>query len=272
MLRLFKDRMDIMSNETFIRNLLYKYPNLVGLELKNNLLYYNNQSCNLNNINLANFFRQNVNLTKDLNILNSEEVFNIIACHCQNYEAPQYLLNLDENIIIKGLRVVNHQNKAGIFNKYLYLIDENDNTYLVKCDYAIDAFNYYEENINKNFQQITISMLNKYLSQFAQNSKVYEQDIGRLYQIKDYLLEPVKGQLDNYLKKIDEIELKADKTCEEIELLNQFKNQISEQKVQNNRQKYLRNRQIKAGYFNGFIIIGLVSLLGIILSLLLVKG
>ena len=234
-----------MNNETFMKNLINMYPNLKDLVINNNTLSYNNSNISLNNIDLETFFKQNVNLYHHLSLLTSREVFKIIACHIKDFKESKVLLNLDENIIIRGMRVVNHKDQNGIINSYLYLIDENEMTYIEPCDYAKEAFNYYEENIHNNFKQLTVAMLNNYLRNFLNNDLKDSLEIKNLSDIKDYLMSPLKEKYQNYLKENNE-ELKED--------------------------DLVLKRKVKAGYFNGLLIIGIVMLLGITLSFLLVKG
>ena len=222
-----------MNNETFMKNLINMYPNLKDLVINNNTLSYNNSNLSLNNIDLETFFKQNVNLYHHLSLLTSREVFKIIACHIKDFKESKVLLNIDENIIIRGMRVVNHKNQNGIINSYLY------------CDYAKEAFNYYEENIHNNFKQLTVAMLNNYLRNFLNNDLKDSLEIKNLSDIKDYLMSPLKEKYQNYLKENNE-ELKED--------------------------DLVLKRKVKAGYFNGLLIIGIVMLLGITLSFLLVKG
>ena len=65
-----------------------------------------------------------------------------------------------------------------------------------------------------------------------------------------------------------ELELKDNKTLEEQKLLSDFK-EFSNISKNANMQRKLK---AKTGYFNGLVIIALVTTLGIILSVLLVKG
>ena len=256
-----------MSNEAFFRNLLERFPNLNDLEFKDNTLIYQNQTIKLDNIHLDTFFRQNTNLTHNLYNLTSKEVFNIIANHCRFNIKEKNYLNLDENIIIKGMRVINHKNENGLISNYIYLIDEQEKSYIDSCDYAIEAFNYYNQN-NSEFNQITVRMINEYLKQFKNNEISDEKEIIKLYEIKDYLLSPLKEKLDLFLEKMKELELKDNKTLEEQKLLSDFK-EFSNISKNANMQRKLK---AKAGYLNGLVIIALVTTLGIILSVLLVKG
>ena len=255
-----------MSNETFMRNLLNRFPNLNGLNFKNNILYYNQESVKLDNIHLDSFFKKNINLTHNLSALTSEEVYKIIACHCNYTIKEKNYLNLDENIIIKGFRVIKHENENGLINDYVYIIDEQEKTYIDTCDYAKEAFSFYKDNNQNHYSQVTVQMINNYLKQFNNQIDI-NQEILDLYPIRDYLLSPIKEKLDYYLKKMTELELKEDKNIEEQNNLNKYHEIIKETE-----RKKIRTLKINAGYFDGFIIIGLVSLLGIILSILLVKG
>ena len=151
-----------MTNELFIKNLVNKYPNLNNLAYNQNMLCFFNQKIDLSNINLETFFQKNIKLMNDLNYLTSEEVFQIIYYHCNYFLPKKIKLNIDENINVKGLRAIKHQDNYGFIKNYLYIIDYNDNSYIEPCDYAEDVFAYYQKN---NFQ-ITISMINEYLKKY----------------------------------------------------------------------------------------------------------
>lgn len=269
MLILLKDKVDNMSNELFIKNLINLYPNLNKLNIQNNILSYNNLSVLLNNIDLETFFKKNTKLSQDLSILTSSKLFKIIACHSKINSEKKLLFNIDKNVIIKGMRVVNHKDLNGIIKKYLYIIDENEMTYIEQCDYALEAFDYYQSKVKENnFNQLTIYMLNEYLKELD-NKKYNYDEIYELYEIKDYLLSPLKEMLDNYINNIKELEKKENKSFEEEKIINQFyeyKNKIDED------MKMIRKKKDNVGYFNGFIIIGIVTFLGVVLSILLFKG
>ena len=270
-----------MTNEIFIKNLKNKFSNLNGLIFQENYLIYNDEKIDLKNIHLETFFRQNTNLMKDLDILDSLTVFKIIFYHCYYNMEKEIFLNIDENIVIKALRVVNHKNSDGLINNYIYLIDEKDNTYISRCDYATEVFNFFENNLN-NQNQLTVGMINEFLKQFKTQKKIvkYQNDLANdindsyyedmmlnIYEIQYYLLPYLKNELDMFLHLLEKIEIKDSKTKSEENILNKFK-QLRE-KLENNEYQRVRD---KKGYFNGFLIIGLVVTLGIILSLLLIKS
>ncbi len=259
-----------MANELFFKSLLNKYSNLNGITLNSNLLSYQNESIKIDNIYLETFFKQNISLSSNLENLNASDVFKIIKYHCKYNNEKKNYLNIDENIIIRNMRVIKHHNKGGLINDYIYIIDEKGETYFDKCDYALEAFDYFQKNSNNNFNQITVKMLNDYLISLKKDDNYSIKEIYNLYEIKDYLIEPLKGKLDNFIKKIEELEVKENKTIEEQQLLNQFKEYTK--KIDEKNKEYLKVRKVNAGYFNGFILIGIVTLLGIILSVLLIRG
>ena len=130
-----------MTNEIFIKNLKNKFSNLNGLTFQENYLIYNDEKIDLKNIHLETFFRQNTNLMKDLDILDSLTVFKIIFYHCNYNMEKEIFLNIDENIVIKALRVVNHKNSDGLINNYIYLINEKDNDIKIESASKIIYFN-----------------------------------------------------------------------------------------------------------------------------------
>ena len=259
-----------MTNELFIKNLINKYPNLNNLIYDQDMLCYLNQKVDLNNINLETFFQKNPKLMNDLNYLTSEEVFKIISYHCNYLFTKKNKLDIDENITIKGLRALKHQDNYGMIKNYLYIIDYNDNSYIEPCDYAQEVFEYYQKN---NFQ-ITIFMINEFLkkyndlnilTKFEENLKnniidnEYLNMMLDLLTIKDYLSIPLQNELNSFLSFIENLKIKENLNSSEEKVLNivKQKNEI--------KQEISRVRKKDYGYFNGFMLITLVTLLGIIL-------
>ena len=258
-----------MTNEKFINSLIVKYPYFKDFNYEKNMLFYNNKKVDLNNINLDHFFRKNVKLSNNLGSL-SDDVFNIILWHCM--KKGQSLLNIDESILIKGLRILKHENSDGLIDDYVYIIDNLGNTYITQCDLANKVFKYYNEEINKNFNQVTVYMINKYLSQFQNESyfKKFQNDLNnglvnkeyillmiKMYRLKDYLMPYLLEDLNIFINYILGLEVKEDLNSNEDMILKLFKDS-----------NVLKRQN---GYLNGYLIIALVIILGIFLGMLFLK-
>ena len=257
-----------MTNELFIKELVNKFPNLNELKIENHQLVYNNERIDLEQIHLETFIRQNTYLYNNLKYLDSEMVFKIIYYHCNYFKTKNIKINLDENIVIKGLRAISKADSNGLVNNYLYLIDDLSNTYLVPCYYANDVFNYYQSNKN-----ITVYNLNEFLKQYKTFNFKENLDNGlvnweyvkmmiNLDEVKPYLVGDLKDELEKFLDLIKEIELKENRNSIEEELI----------KAIPKRKELERSLKKESGYLNDLLIIGFVIFLGIILSILLIKN
>lgn len=78
-----------MNNEQIMSTLL-TYDNLKDLKYENNTLYYNDESVNLDNVNLADFFAsQYSQMYIDQQTISAQDFFNIMKLHAVAIE-PTY--------------------------------------------------------------------------------------------------------------------------------------------------------------------------------------
>ena len=87
-----------MNNDQ-IMNTLLTYDNLKGLRYENNILYYNNESINLNNINLMDFFNnQYSQLYVDQKTISAQDFFNIMKLHSITIEPTDEDIKKEKDI------------------------------------------------------------------------------------------------------------------------------------------------------------------------------
>ena len=87
-----------MSNEQILNTLL-TYDNLKDLKYDNNILYFNDESISLENINLADFFaNQYSQMYVDQKTISSEDFFNIMKLHAITFEPTDEEIKKERDI------------------------------------------------------------------------------------------------------------------------------------------------------------------------------
>ena len=87
-----------MSNEQIMGTLL-TYDNLKDLRYENNVLYYNNDSVSLENIDLADFFAsQYSQMYVDQKTISAEDFFNIMKLHAVSIEPTNEEIQKERDI------------------------------------------------------------------------------------------------------------------------------------------------------------------------------
>ena len=87
-----------MNNDQ-IMNTLLTYDNLQGLKYQNNTLYYNDDSVNLENIRLSDFFaNQYSQMYVDQKTISAEDFFNIMKLHSLSIEPTEEEIKKERDI------------------------------------------------------------------------------------------------------------------------------------------------------------------------------
>ena len=87
-----------MNNEQIMNSLL-THENLKELKYENNILYYQNESVSLENINLSDFFTsQYSQMYVDQNTISAEDFFNIMKLHAVSIEPTDEEIQKERDI------------------------------------------------------------------------------------------------------------------------------------------------------------------------------
>lgn len=87
-----------MNNDQIMGTLL-TYDNLKELRYENNILYYGNESVNLENINLADFFAtQYSQMYVDQRTISAQDFFNIMKLHAVSIEPTDEEIQKERDI------------------------------------------------------------------------------------------------------------------------------------------------------------------------------
>ena len=86
-----------MSNDS-IMNILLSHDNLKDLRYENNILYYNNNTVDMSNINLMEFFNNYSQLYVDQYIISPQDFFNIMKLHSKVIVKKERIRNINKDL------------------------------------------------------------------------------------------------------------------------------------------------------------------------------
>ena len=294
-----------MKNDIYFKQLITDYPHLNEMYIKDKQLFYQDNCCSLVKLNLHDFFTQNKNLYQNLSHITSEDLFNIIKYHTifLNFN----ILNIsnmaetfkNSDLLIKDIRMTEKKDHNGFLKNYCYFIDEQDNPHLLLQNDSLFAINLYQKLKVQKFGSVSCrdfyneleknhfglqtnenilltideyqNLLYKeddYTELELNKIKFFENYLSQLYYYQDYLLPMLKDLLNDYLSLIINLQVKKVKTPKEIEAIKVFDNILKRSTPQKDNFQSLQLQKNEHGYINGFILIAIISILGIILGLI----